>query len=589
MSGLSTVLSLAFLLTLSVSEASSPRYLWSDTKGFVPLEGCRIAPLSEAPFKVMEAVGTGLAANLISSDGRSSLVVENRSLVKTNKALSKPGLEAVQIVGVPTSASPNHHPTAKVRNQGYLATNALQDLGNYVLEIKAGTPQTRKWLTSSRMTGTFWQLSLENDRPLSLLCSSGGTAKSLILFDVYAANQQEPIAQVGIDPKQISIFEKVQIHSVDEADQVLDSRMENPPENHRQSLVAGGKVPTVSVSSPLETIRNLPTKKEAPEVPALKLSDAKVETKPVAAGKEQTIESIIEDSESDSGEEVDEEEAEETIDSDMEYVVCINEDTLAVRDDSLEEILFRAERNETVLPVQSWDEKDAQKKTIDETEYTFIKVKFPERNGKNIGWLAQEYVRLEGQCPVPKAEKEEEQISTPVIPQGVIKNINSASCCGFPTVKRPNQSYLTGMRRFKAGRSKGRRLHAACDLYRVHGETAVSVAPGKVVNGLYKFYQGTYALEIQHPGGFVARYGELTGKKVSSMGAGKNVKLGQVVGHIGTVNSGCCKPMLHFELYSGTKKGSLSRKGNKFQRRTDLIDPSSHLRKWEKLEFGSGY
>ncbi|HRO67587.1 MAG TPA: hypothetical protein PL182_08490, partial [Pseudobdellovibrionaceae bacterium] len=95
--------------------------------------------------------------------------------------------------------------------------------------------------------------------------------------------------------------------------------------------------------------------------------------------------------------------------------------------------------------------------------------------------------------------------------------------------------------------------------------------------------------EVQHPGGFIVRYGEVTGKKASNAGAGKSVKTGQTLGYIGTVNSKCCKPMLHFELYAGTKKGSLSTRGNKFQRRSDLMDPTKHLRKWEKMEFGTGY
>ena len=138
---------------------------------------------------------------------------------------------------------------------------------------------------------------------------------------------------------------------------------------------------------------------------------------------------------------------------------------------------------------------------------------------------------------------------------------------------------------FKARRGGGTRSHAACDLYRYKDEPILSVAPGVVLRGLYYFYQGTYALEVRHSGGFIVRYGELTGKKEIGVSNGKKVKMGQRVGYMGKVNSNCCRPMLHFELFKGTKSGSLSQKGNKFQRRSDLLDPTHYLQKWESGKF----
>ena len=144
------------------------------------------------------------------------------------------------------------------------------------------------------------------------------------------------------------------------------------------------------------------------------------------------------------------------------------------------------------------------------------------------------------------------------------------------------------MRAFEASRSGGRR-HAACDLYRTTNEAAVSVAAGKVVRSQYYFYQGTYAIEVEHVGGKVARYGEITGKSASGTGINQYVKAGQTIGYIGKVNSGCCTPMLHFEIYSGTADGDLTRSGNKFNRRSDLLDPSPYLRDWERAKFGTSY
>jgi len=65
--------------------------------------------------------------------------------------------------------------------------------------------------------------------------------------------------------------------------------------------------------------------------------------------------------------------------------------------------------------------------------------------------------------------------------------------------------------------------------------------------------------------------------------------MGQTIGYVGKVNSGCCEPMLHFELYSGKLTGALTQSGTKFQRRKDLVNPSALLTELEKLKFGVAY
>lgn len=90
---------------------------------------------------------------------------------------------------------------------------------------------------------------------------------------------------------------------------------------------------------------------------------------------------------------------------------------------------------------------------------------------------------------------------------------------------------------------------------------------------------------MRHTGGKVVRYGEVTGKAAPGISLDRTVAPGQVIGYVGKVNSGCCTPMLHFEMYSGAASGALSQGGNKFNRRSDLIDPSSYLTDWEKQKF----
>jgi len=258
----------------------------------------------------------------------------------------------------------------------------------------------------------------------------------------------------------------------------------------------------------------------------------------------------------------------------LDYVVCTSSQTLNVRDESLAKILFVVSRFDAVKPVQSFGT-DRLKKTISGVEYTFTKAEFPNTLGSlKVGWVAEKYLKARAECPgAGQAELPKE---------------TETNAWTFPTMKRATTSYKEGMRRFKASRSGGR-LHAACDLYRVTGEQAVAISDGKVIRDRYYFYQGTYAIEVKHTGGKVARYGEITGKSAPNIGLNKTVKISQPIGYIGKVNSNCCEPMLHFELYSGTATGALSQSGNSFQRRKDLIDPTKLLVDWEKLKFGTSY
>ena len=295
----------------------------------------------------------------------------------------------------------------------------------------------------------------------------------------------------------------------------------------------------------------------------------------------------------------------------LRYVVCTKETGLRVRDESLEDVIFEAKRFEQVTVFQGWG-LISQDGYLDGRKVPFVKVQFPARVDEahhGIGWVAKNLIRLVADCPQAsglKPNPEDQPISKPptdpvtppvtpvdpdeedVLPPGApepARGLSDPACCNFPLDQRPTASYQNGMRRFGAGRSRGSRLHAACDLYRKRNDPTEAVASGLVIRDLYYFYQGTFALEVRHSGGFVVRYGEVTGRQARNIYGGSKVKAGQTIGFIGKVNSNCCEPMLHFELYGGTRRGSLSSGGNAYQRRSDLINPTKHLAEWERRKF----
>lgn len=275
-------------------------------------------------------------------------------------------------------------------------------------------------------------------------------------------------------------------------------------------------------------------------------------------------------------------EDEETIPAAEESVLCIPGQKINIRDESLENVLYQAITGEVVQVFQSFDDQDGIKKDINGIEYSFVKIKFPNREEKdqNIGRVAKRFILPKSKCkylPSQRQKLDRTKLN--------ITGLSDKLCCDFPTIKKVTHPYTTGVRKFNASRGNGTRKHAASDLYRVKDEAIVAVAPGKVIRDHYYFYQGTYAIEVEHDGGFIVRYGEITGKKVEGLSVGMKLNMGDRLGYIGVVNSNCCVPMLHFELYKGDKKGPLSVVGNKYQRRSDLMDPTFYLQKWEGMTF----
>jgi murein DD-endopeptidase MepM/ murein hydrolase activator NlpD len=142
----------------------------------------------------------------------------------------------------------------------------------------------------------------------------------------------------------------------------------------------------------------------------------------------------------------------------------------------------------------------------------------------------------------------------------------------FPLKLVPAASYQGGHRYFGAARTKGRK-HGGCDLLAPTGTEIVAIDDGTVIQGPYYFYEGTYALEVEHPG-FVVRYGEISAAAKGVKAKAKVVK-GQVIAYVGGLK------MLHFELYTGTEVGPLTQRKNKpYERRGDVVDPAPYLASW---------
>ena len=154
----------------------------------------------------------------------------------------------------------------------------------------------------------------------------------------------------------------------------------------------------------------------------------------------------------------------------------------------------------------------------------------------------------------------------------------------FPFDQPALADFHTGARYFMAPRGSGR-LHAAVDLIAPHLRPIHAVADGVVIQAPYFFYLGTNALEVNHPGVGVVRYGEIDMHKVVHLKGGDKVKMGDVIAYVGLLSTG--SSMLHFELYSGSLKGPLTNRAiPPCQRRKDLVNPTKLMEQLQKAAFG---
>lgn len=145
----------------------------------------------------------------------------------------------------------------------------------------------------------------------------------------------------------------------------------------------------------------------------------------------------------------------------------------------------------------------------------------------------------------------------------------------FPLRTKSMYSYVGQGRGFGALRNWGR-LHAGVDLLADPRTEVRAVADGTILQ-YYEFYEGTYALEVDHKN-FLVRYCEVFAR--GDQKPGGRVAAGEAIAEVGLMRSG--SSMLHFEMYKGSEQGALTQGANQpYQRRQDLVNPTRFIQELE--------
>lgn len=519
-------------------------YLWSNALGFITPSQCEIKNEPRTNFAIAQAPGSALNSfSKFKGEGflgsLLSRALPDRTLIAAKAPAADPNETAfVKVLSIPKNAGTGGRNRVEVQDEGRVAQKVLQDIGNFVIEVSEVPDFLKKLSPLFDAKGTFWQAAFLNENYVTLLCQEGRQVQSYLVFDVYDRAHIHPIAQVGLRPEQVKILSVIRVYTPEEANQLVSpGEPLQPPVPPGSGGGSGSGPGSGGPGGPP------PSASPSPQPPGTPSSPETPSGGP------------------------------------LEYILCMDEDSVEVLGPDLKKRLFTGDQFEPLLPIQSWDEKQ---------KAPYLEVQFPRRRAPlNSGWVPRDVVQLKSECQEYKNSRESDNDNNELDTRDV--KLNTKDCCKFPTLKRPSLPYTQGKLMFRARRNRGHRLHAGCDLYRRKGEEVRAVASGIIIRGLYYFYQGVFAVEIKHPR-FIARYGEILGSVPSEIRKASIVKGGQRIGSVGTVRSGCCPPMLHFELYRGTQSGPLTRyRRPPFDRRADLINPTEHLREWEKAQFGTSY
>ncbi len=540
------------MFLIQTVNAATPIYLWDNQEGLIPAKSCEIIPVSKNNFRISKYSGwkNQQTENLRNIKGVRQSHLINESLVKIIAGDQKRNYKKVEVVGINKSSNltPNRWFSERL-DQGYLYKNSLLPVEDYLLQVDNRKLSKKSQKIFNGYPSSYWFIESQSNY-YKLECPNQSDEREYTLFRVYDdINSPDPSSYVGVYWDETNIFKNIKtiplknIDHVDTFEKIYDLDLVLSDANNK--LVSSREKEKF-----YEDVKG-------PEKPGF-------------------FERLFSSKHKDLNETND-----EVVEGQFQDVVCLPGNVLNVRNESLKKVIFKAMAGENVKIFQDWEDKTLEK-TIGGVLYKYAKVEFSSReeSDQNVGWIAERFITPKSKCKYLKSETE---VNLPKNTK--ITGIDDKKCCEFPTVKEPTHSYSSGMRMFNARRGGGKRAHAACDLYRYKNEPILSVAPGVVVRDRYYFYQGTYALEIAHSGGFIARYGEITGREVKGVTKGDTVKMGSRIGYMGKVNSNCCRPMLHFELFKGDEKGALSQPGNKYKRRKDLLNPTPYLRKWETGKF----
>jgi hypothetical protein len=308
------------------------------------------------------------------------------------------GLRVSEIPGKPRALV-----SAKTGDKKNDQVKSATDLSDYVVEVTRNSKEKNLPNHSGLVRGSFWQASMDGSKYEVVNCEEGPKKTKYVMFDVFVAGESDAVAHVGVSASQLGVLSVSKVLTVKEVGEEITNSSQTKTAQVAPVEKAQVTAPTVKSSKVVLTPKSSvavakPSTPEAKSAAVVAVGSSSKDAKPVVLVNASEKNPSKNPEKSPVVSQVAPKSATTQKPVAVQYVVCVKEGAVQIRDPKLKESLFTAKNMDAIDSLKMIKPKK-QEKMIDGKKTTFVEVVFPGNpKGKNTGWIAESFLSPKALC-----------------------------------------------------------------------------------------------------------------------------------------------------------------------------------------------
>ncbi|MBT6447692.1 MAG: hypothetical protein HOK38_02980, partial [Flavobacteriaceae bacterium] len=222
------LLSLGATSNIFAQNTAIPTFYFDNQEGLVEAEDCSISPIESQTFRISSYSGKNKSKqieNLRNLNGVRQSHLINGSLVKLIKGKSKHDYKKVEVTGLNTVSNLSTNRWFSERlDQGYLYYSSLLPAEDYVLKLNKETMPMKMGDYRENVDGLYLKLVLESNF-FKLNCRGFGK-REYIIFKAYEKFASKPMALIAVYWDETKIFKHITTMTKYQAAKILPNHLE---------------------------------------------------------------------------------------------------------------------------------------------------------------------------------------------------------------------------------------------------------------------------------------------------------------------------------------------------------------------------
>ncbi len=347
------------------AQSANSMFIFDNSKGLVSASACTLASDTDTKFRIsLNSNQPALNYENIrkAPQSRSIGKLVNYSLVKIREDVQYSQYEPIEVTGV--SVAPGLRVDAPMSEkaqrgtQGYMYSDSLQSLENYVIQITGEVELEADGLLTTvpginkAIKGAFLQAAMNGQAFINYRCGE----KTYTAFDVHVAEIEGAAARILVESESTKIFKEIRTYTASEAESAILEAAETAQKNQAVQATSSG----------MQIGPQLPT----PGTEVEDLNDVEVDAGPVI-----TTAPIV-------------------ADNFFQEVVCLadRDSKLNVRTEDQKEILFTLGNGAKVKKIQDFPGNVTEN------------IKIQDLNSSKVGWVAAEFIKQLSNCSTVESD-----------------------------------------------------------------------------------------------------------------------------------------------------------------------------------------